>query len=765
VRLTVELVCPSKIVSVTVHARGAVVRRQVLTPPRVELRDGDVDLVIEDVTPLCEPGSLRAAVGSGGRVVVQVHSAMVVSPTTATPGAGTAQVQALQQQLMRLSAEVERLQQRRQRIAKLFPDPALRTTSLVEQVSDRISDALATSRLLLDVQQQLDQRQRELEQQISDVQREKAAAELLLSQAPSSQRMGNGHPKRRIVVRLTGTGPLPELVVSYVVMAARYWPIYTLRVSDAGRRASWLIEANVAQLSGEDWSNVRLSLSSADLVYDARLPELMSLRLGRAQPPAKRGYRPPPDGLDRMFAGYDQVFGHASLALPSAATAPAPPPPPEEESGKFEFENESSSPSGSLDDEPTMAALADRFEEEAGESRRISLSKKRSKARVPDALREMPKAGGPPGAPPSASGGMPAFATTAPLPMPQQSQRGLRPPMNLAASPMDMAAPMRARGGPGMPSGSLGGLPDGMEEGGYGGAFGGGGGRAHAPSEPEPQELPEPSDAWLDFDQLSLAGVEDPQRRGRLNRRSDGGGQRDRIRAVAQIEELQPGGLRDPRESRGRFDHRFDAEGLVIVPSDGQLHRVPLLSVEATPTHRLCTVPRERPEVYREAELTNPCDAPLLAGPVDVYVEGSLLTTTAIEHIDRGGTLRVGMGVEERVRVARNARTDEESAGLLGGSTAVTQHISIELASALGMPITVEVLERVPVSEDKALNVEVVGVAPPASGYSQAERGAPIRGGMQWRLPVSAGGRARIEYSYRMTFPAKTEIVGGNRRE
>ena len=59
----------------------------------------------------------------------------------------------------------------------------------------------------------------------------------------------------------------------------------------------------------------------------------------------------------------------------------------------------------------------------------------------------------------------------------------------------------------------------------------------------------------------------------------------------------------------------------------------------------------------------------------------------------------------------------------------------------------------------------VLGVTPPASGYSQAERGAPIRGGMQWRLPVPAGGKARLEYSYRMTFPAKTEIVGGNRRE
>ncbi|MFO0572450.1 MAG: DUF4139 domain-containing protein [Polyangia bacterium] len=746
----------------TVHARGAVVRRLVLVPAGRELPHGDVDLVIDDVTPLCEPGSLRAATSGGGRQVLQVHSCLVVPSTQATPGPSAARVQTLQQQLMRLQAEVERLQQRRQRIAKLFPDPALRTTSLVERVGERISDALATSRLLLDVQQQLDERQRELEQQLLDVQREKAAAELQASQAsqaPGGPRAVTGQARRRVTVRVTGSGPVSELLVTYVVMAARYWPLYTLRVTDGGRRATWLIEANVAQLSGEDWSNVRLSLSSADLVYDARLPELPSLRLGRAQAGPRRGYRPPPDGLERMFAGYDQAFA----AVPQSTLPPPPlgglPPPPlgEEDSEKLELPHEGST-SASLDDEPTMAAMAERLLEEEADARRPPLAKKRAKP-APEPAREMMKemarsTGAPPGAPP-------AFAVTAPIPLPQQSQRGLRVPAN-SPLPPELQALGRGRALGGV-SGSFGGAAEDRDEGyGYGG--GGRGGSAPEPEPPEPAEL-EPSDAWLDFDQLTLVGVEDPQRRGRLSRRSDGVGQRDRIRAVAQLEELAPSGLRDPRESRGRFDHRFDAEGLVGVPSDGQLHRVSLLAAEAATTQRLCAVPRERPEVYREAELHNPCDAPLLAGPVDVYVEGSLLTTTAIEHIDRGGTLRVGMGVEDRVRIARNPRTEEESAGLLGGSTVITQHISIELASALGQPITVEVLERVPVSEDKALAVEVLSVTPPASGYSQAERGAPIRGGMQWRLPVPAGGKARLEYSYRMTFPAKTEIVGGNRRE
>ena len=53
---------------------------------------------------------------------------------------------------------------------------------------------------------------------------------------------------------------------------------------------------------------------------------------------------------------------------------------------------------------------------------------------------------------------------------------------------------------------------------------------------------------------------------------------------------------------------------------------------------------------------------------MDVYVEGSLPTTAGIDHIDRGGTLRVG--VEDRLRVARNVRSDEDrlaSRRLCGG--------------------------------------------------------------------------------------------------
>ncbi len=91
--------------------------------------------------------------------------------------------------------------------------------------------------------------------------------------------------------------------------------------------------------------------------------------------------------------------------------------------------------------------------------------------------------------------------------------------------------------------------------------------------------------------------------------------------------------------------------------------------------------------------------------------------------------------------------------------------MSIELSSALGAPALVEVLDRRPVTDDKDVEVEFMRSAPEHERYGQADRGAAVRGGMAWRVIVPAGGRAAVEYSYRVKFPSKSELVGGNRRD
>jgi uncharacterized protein (TIGR02231 family) len=222
----------------------------------------------------------------------------------------------------------------------------------------------------------------------------------------------------------------------------------------------------------------------------------------------------------------------------------------------------------------------------------------------------------------------------------------------------------------------------------------------------------------------------------------------------------------DPLHARGRFDHRYSAAGALDLPSDGRAHRVPVLQAPATPKLRLRTLPRELPEVFREATLPNPFPAPLLGGPVDIFFDDALMTTAALAPVDRGGTCVLGLGVEERVRVARNARAEESSAGLLGGSTVVEHTVTIDLKSSLGRAAAVEVIDRLPVSDLPQVEV-IAGEALPSRGepYDQRERQQPIRGGLCWHVEVPPGGAAQVQFRYRVKFPTKVELVGGNRRE
>ncbi|MDI5964716.1 DUF4139 domain-containing protein [Streptantibioticus silvisoli] len=127
-----------------------------------------------------------------------------------------------------------------------------------------------------------------------------------------------------------------ELELEYRVPGASWAPVYQLRLAGGGTGDSTLVmRASVAQRTGEDWTGVRLGLSTADLLRRADLPELRSLRIGRGQPePRTHGWREPPAGLAELFTGYDTAVAarpadERSAALPvSLPPAFRPPPAP-----------------------------------------------------------------------------------------------------------------------------------------------------------------------------------------------------------------------------------------------------------------------------------------------------------------------------------------------------------------------------------------------------------------------------------------------------
>jgi hypothetical protein len=100
---------------------------------------------------------------------------------------------------------------------------------------------------------------------------------------------------------------------------------------------------------------------------------------------------------------------------------------------------------------------------------------------------------------------------------------------------------------------------------------------------------------------------------------------------------LPPGGIQ-VRTVAGSFDYAYNADGRVDVPSDGEFHSVALTSKSTEVDVRYVVVPREDTNVFRIAQLKNPLQAPLLAGPADIYVDGEYILSTNITTVPPKGT-------------------------------------------------------------------------------------------------------------------------------
>lgn len=711
---TPQLRCDSRIVKVDVYARGAIVTRDVTLPEH--LPDAELELLIGGIPLQADPGSLQAAV-DGGREIVGLASVVHLPQTGTNPAELELQLRDLERDAQRLRLRRSELQQERQQLAALQPQPHHKPKQKRKNLA-WIDDALALSALSIDLLNATDEALIGLDAELVDVDRRIAAARLALHQARAAQTVDPDQATRLLVLRLgphrTDARCLGRVTVAYAVAAARWWPAYTARLSQGGTRAEWTLEAFVAHKSDEDWDGVALTLCTADLTRDVQLPELRTLRIGRAQRPRPSGYRSPPQGLDALFTNYDRAFG--------AAPAPQPPPPPTQPMS-----------TGALMPQADLTPSEAFYPDEAQDlDEGASDLKAYANAAAP-----MPHL--PPGMPAPQAAPAPVRAGFGGGFMPQSLSRGAAP-----ETKKESAKGRRLREEP----------EDAPAH------------RAAAPRTELPGEI-EPEAGWLDFDQLSMGSGDSRAVRGRLQPLRSRAGDQRRQAALQHITATTttPHLARDPLQTRGQFDHRYLADGRVELPGDGHAHRITVSRATTTSRTAFRTLPRLEETVYREVKLDNPFPSPLLAGPVEVFVDGALVITSAIDSVDRGGAILFGLGVEERLRVARNTTVQESSQGLFKGTVAVVHEVEFELSSTLGFPAPITVVDRTPTTLDDDIEIDLLDASPAPEPYDQRERGNPIKGGLRWELLLDPGASTTLRFSYQVKFPAKYELHGGNRRE
>lgn len=203
------------------------------------------------------------------------------------------------------------------------------------------------------------------------------------------------------------------------------------------------------------------------------------------------------------------------------------------------------------------------------------------------------------------------------------------------------------------------------------------------------------------------------------------------------------------------------------VPSDGRPYRVTLGSHEAPAEVALVAFPERSPCVFtRTRQVNGP--RPLLAGPVDLIRDAGHVGRTSILFVAAGERFELGWGPEADVRLHRDEQRKRDEAGMLGSWNTTRVRVAVRLSNLGARARTVEVTERVPVSEiDK---VEIAVTAPEAWRLEDDDgqrpddvevvttRAIDDDGLATWRVELPGRGRRAVALEYRLR--AHTSVVG-----
>ncbi len=713
--------------SVTVYRAGALCRRiaKLAGGPDRQLRFGGLPLSLE-------PGSLRARVqvGSGRVVDVRPQFDVELAEEVDVPaeqraweeaGAKLAQLELARQRLNQEIAELQSLKPsflEHKRGEPPRPAPVEAMLALGDFTESELSTRL--------------ERRRALDQEILDAHQEQQLRQRRMQEASSAKRAERARLSRVAVVTLAEAPTEPfELELEYRVPGARWVPSYSLTLERGLTNGALQMRASVAQNTGEDWNDVRLSLSTASDSRRADMPELKSLKIGRRQEaPARSGWREPPPGLEALFEGYD-----GALAGNRSPSRPAAPP---------------ASPLSISQPQPVMA--------------------KKAMAR-----------GGPPPPPPPPRMAAPSSRATGSF---AAVSEGAAPPMASQSRGMQrVSAAPAPRGG-----GGFGGLmreemADDVEA--MADFDGDAPGDDFEAPEPSPEEPPAGLAASFgDYSRLAMGTPENSGSRGKLTNASEWdfafvagvSVQIDVVmaivsraqRAAYEVQNLSLPSACNPVTSVNSFDYLYDGGARLDVPSTGKWVLVPVMSCAVGLTPEYVCVPSVEPRVYRTLTIANRSTHALLPGPVDVTAGDEFLMTTSLPAIGPGAeqSHRLGLGVEEALKVARKTHYKETTGGFLGGSTVLPHDVEIELNNRLAAPALIEVRERVPTvdSEEKDLKVEELASTPPWEKVEGPVDGVIVKGARRWRVTVPPGGSLKLTAQFAIRMPADKMLVGGNRR-
>jgi uncharacterized protein (TIGR02231 family) len=200
---------------------------------------------------------------------------------------------------------------------------------------------------------------------------------------------------------------------------------------------------------------------------------------------------------------------------------------------------------------------------------------------------------------------------------------------------------------------------------------------------------------------------------------------------------------------------RYPLVGKVTIKSGDPPKKLPIATIKIPCDFEYFTFPKANELVFLSAKLQNTSNYIFLSGPGNTYVGSEYTGNTYLQTFVPGESLTVNLGTDSRVKVKRELiRTFTSSVGVFGKRIRQEYSYRTTLDNFYGQAIKVKLVEQVPVSQHKDLEIKVTRVEP--GGYEENRD----LGTFTWYKEIPPQNNLIINLDYYLEYP-KGKILSG----
>ena len=206
----------------------------------------------------------------------------------------------------------------------------------------------------------------------------------------------------------------------------------------------------------------------------------------------------------------------------------------------------------------------------------------------------------------------------------------------------------------------------------------------------------------------------------------------------------------------GDFRAEYVVPGRVSVDSGKGARSMRIATEQVVARIEVRAVPMLSDAAYLHAAFVPPDGAPMLAGKVALFRDGTFVGNGELPFGRAGRELNLGFGIDDRVRVTRVALDRETGQhGILTSRKTDTSRFKITVDNLHSQPVEIAVYDRIPYAEDDSVAIVRLRDMTEPTVVNVDDR----RGVLTWTYTYEPGETREILNGYEVSWPADKQLV------